>query len=70
LKIAVTCIREKELEQHAAKIFGTVTGIRQRMNDMGRLIGPPWTQDEKAAALAAAIVLAQSGRKAAAEWKS
>jgi hypothetical protein len=41
-------------------------GIHSRIDGMGRVLGAPWTKDEKTAALAAAIVLtgAQSKRHA------
>lgn len=59
LEIPVTGIRERELDDYARKAFGTAaTPLQQRINAMGRALGPPWTQDEKTAALAAAIVLA------------
>jgi hypothetical protein len=59
LKIPVTGIREKELDDHAAQGFGrAAVGLRQRISDLGRTLGPPWTTDEKTAALAAAIALA------------
>ena len=58
LKILVTGIREKELYDHAARVFGrTAPGLRERIHGLGRTLGPPWTTDEKTAALAAAIVL-------------
>jgi hypothetical protein len=61
LEIPVTGIRERELKDYAKKAFGkSATGAQERINAMGRSLGPPWTQDEKAAALAAAIVLAES----------
>ncbi len=61
LKITVTCIREKELDDHAARVFGkTAPGLRERISGFGRTLGPPWTTDEKTAALAAAIVLADN----------
>ncbi len=61
LKIPVTGIREKELDDHAARVFGkTAPGLRERISGMGRTLGSPWTTDEKTAALAAAIVLADN----------
>lgn len=58
LEIPVTGIRERELADRARKAFGTAaTPLQKRINAMGRIVGPPWTQDEKTAALAAAIVL-------------
>jgi hypothetical protein len=59
LEIPVTGIRERELDDCARKAFGrAATPLQQRIEAMGRALGPPWTQDEKTAALAAAIVLA------------
>ena len=58
LEIPVTGIRERDLDDQARKTFGKeATEVHQRINGMGRLLGPPWTEDEKTAALAAAIVL-------------
>jgi len=59
--LAVTEIREAELleraqrvlEQPAARLQATVTSL-------GRALGPPWTQDQKMAALAAWVVLARA----------
>ncbi|HEX4604486.1 MAG TPA: hypothetical protein VH724_10855 [Candidatus Angelobacter sp.] len=59
LEIPVTGIRESELEDHAQKAFGkAVADVHRNIDNAGRSLGPPWTKDEKAAALAAAIVLA------------
>ena len=58
LKIPVTGIRERDLPEQAQKAFGkTVAKVQERIAAMGRLIGPPWTTDQKTAALAALIVL-------------
>jgi hypothetical protein len=58
LEIPVTGIRERDLDDHARKSFGKeATKVHQRIDGMGRLLGPPWTEDEKTAALAAAIIL-------------
>jgi len=59
--LAVTGIREAELleraqrvlEQPAARLQATVTSL-------SRALGPPWTQDQKMAALAAWVVLARA----------
>jgi len=60
LGIPVTDIRERELDDCAAKVFGNAIGaVREQINGMGRSLGAPWTQDEKLAALAAATVLAE-----------
>jgi len=59
LKIPVTAIRERELEERAKMAFGTAAGrMLRRIASLGSSIGPPWTKDHKSAALAAAIVLA------------
>jgi len=61
LAIPVTGIRERDLPDHVQKTFGrAATALQQRLDRAGRTLGPPWTRDEKSAALAAAIVLAQS----------
>ena len=60
LKIPVLAIRERDLEERAKTVFGTGSGqMRRRIASLGSSIGPPWTKDHKAAALAAAIVLAR-----------
>jgi len=60
LEIPVTGISERELDNQAKKQFGpTAAEVRKRIDGMGRILGPPWTLDEKSAAMAAAIVLAQ-----------
>ena len=62
LEIPVTGIRERELEDHARKAFGKAAAeVHKRIEGMGRQLGPPWTEDEKTAALAAAIVLNDGG---------
>ena len=59
LNIPVTGIRERDLPEQAQKKFGkAATKVQERIAAMGRSIGPPWTTDQKAAALAACIVLA------------
>jgi hypothetical protein len=59
LDITVTGFRERDLEECARKTFGRAAiRLREQISGLGRLIGPPWTQDQKAAALGAALVLA------------
>ena len=59
LKISVTGIRERDLEQAADTKFGNAAvKVRERINSMGKSLGPPWTTDQKTAALGALIVLA------------
>ena len=58
LDIAVTGFRERDLDQHAQTAFGkATTRVRQQISTLGRTLGPPWTQDQKTAALAALILL-------------
>jgi hypothetical protein len=47
-RLPVTGVREKELDAEALKRIGT----------LGKLIGPPWTQDQKYATVAALMALA------------
>ena len=61
LGVPVIGIRERELDERSQKAFGKLAAqIRKNINGMGRILGPPWTQDEKTAALAAAIALAET----------
>jgi hypothetical protein len=60
LKIPVSGIRERDLEEQAHAILGkSATGLQQRIAGFGRKLGPPWTADQKLAAMAAAITLAE-----------
>ena len=60
LKIPVTSIRERDLEELAKTAFGNAAGrVQRRISRLGSSIGPPWTKDHKAAALAASMVLAR-----------
>jgi hypothetical protein len=56
--IAVTRLRERELDQRAKEVLGNKANqTRQRISSCGKRLGPPWTQDEKIAALAATLIL-------------
>jgi hypothetical protein len=58
LAVAVTAMRERDLDARAAAAFGrTATRVVHTISQAGGSIGPPWTKDHKAAALAASIVL-------------
>jgi hypothetical protein len=58
LKIPVTAIKEREiLEQGAARLSISVDALQRTINDTGRVIGPPWRQDQKYAAIAAWLAL-------------
>jgi hypothetical protein len=61
LEIPVVGIRERELDDHVQKAFGKATAeVNKNIDNAGRSLGPPWTKDQKMAALAAAIVLKQN----------
>lgn len=51
LKISVTGIRERDLSATPA--------LQREIADLGKSAGPPWTQDQKVATLAAVTVLSQ-----------
>lgn len=54
---------EKGLCERAASEIGrSVTVLRKQTGELGRAVGSPWRADEKAATLAAWIVLAAFGR--------
>jgi hypothetical protein len=58
LKIPVTAIRERDLEQHARTTLGNAASrVQRKISTLGVSIGPPWTKDHKTAALAAAMIL-------------
>jgi hypothetical protein len=51
--IPVVGFRERELDERANATFGkAAAGVRQRISDLRSIVGSPWTQDEKTAALA------------------
>jgi hypothetical protein len=59
LKIPVTVIRQRDLDDRANAAFGNTAGQLQRaIAGMGSELGPPWTKDHKTAALAAALISA------------
>jgi len=56
--VPVTGVREKEVFARAAETLRIGENeIRRRVGEMGKAVGPPWSQDEKLAAVAAWIVL-------------
>ena len=60
LKISVTAIRERELDERAQTAFGNAASrVQRRISSLGSSIGPPWTKDHKRAALAASMILAR-----------
>ena len=56
--IPVLGVKEKELyELGVAKIGVPASELERRIQQMGKTMGPPWTQDQKYAALAAWMML-------------
>jgi hypothetical protein len=63
--LLVANVKEKELEALAAKTIGrSEAEIRRQLAAWGKALGPPWTQDEKRAALVAWLALAGNGTAA------
>jgi hypothetical protein len=64
LKLVVSKIRERDLLDRAVKdLRVTAASLRTRLTRIGRDLGPPWTQDQKSAALAAWLLLATAGEQ-------
>jgi len=60
LELSVTGVRERDLDERVKTALGKAAArLRQQISAMGRSIGPPWTTDQKTAALAALVVLAK-----------
>jgi hypothetical protein len=63
LRIPVTAMPERELEDRARRAFGNAASrVQQNIASLGASIGPPWTRDHKHAALAAALILASTNK--------
>ena len=59
--LSVLRIKEREIWDKGAAVFKlSAADLQQRINGIGKSIGPPWTQDEKLASLVAWIALAES----------
>jgi hypothetical protein len=57
--VPVTGIKEREILGRVSDDLGLSSEeLQQQIAEMGRVLGPPWRQDEKLAALAAWIILA------------
>jgi hypothetical protein len=57
--LGVVEVRERDLEEQAARsLRRSAAELRARLAGWGRALGPPWTQDEKRAALVAWLALA------------
>jgi len=60
LNIRIYGIRDRELDDKAKAAFGrSAVPVKTRIASLGKTLGPPWTTDQKAAALAAAVALAE-----------
>jgi hypothetical protein len=58
--LAVVGVKEKELYQRgAAQFHMPAAELERRVAEMGKELGPPWTQDQKYAALVAWMALAR-----------
>jgi hypothetical protein len=58
--LAALRVGGRELEAEAAAVVGRPPeALRRALAELGRAVGPPWTADQKAAALLAWIVLAR-----------
>jgi hypothetical protein len=64
LDIPVTGLRERDLNEHVREAFAdSASRVLHKVSDAGRTLGPPWTADQKLAALAALVVLANEHRR-------
>jgi hypothetical protein len=58
LEIGVVGIRERELDSRGEAAFGKAAKrVRAQIEHAGKALGPPWTSDQKTAALAAFVAL-------------
>jgi hypothetical protein len=61
--LPITAIRESELNERAASDLAlTVDQLQDRIAEMGRPLGPPWTEDQKLATLVGWMTLAAAIR--------
>lgn len=64
LNLPMVGIRERELDERARMALGKDCGpMKKKIAGLGKTLGPPWTSDQKNAALAARIALAAGLRK-------
>jgi hypothetical protein len=62
-QLKVSRVRARDLEKEASAALKTpVERLRQTLQELGREVGPPWTADQKAAALLAWVVLKKAPR--------
>ena len=63
LDLSVSGFQERKLDEYVQTTFGkAATRMWQQISTLGRSLGPPWTKDQKTAALAALVVLANKQR--------
>jgi hypothetical protein len=61
LRIPITAIRERDLDERAQTVFGKAgKQVQGGIASLGSSVGPPWTKDHKAAALAASMILGRA----------
>lgn len=62
-RLTVTGGRERELPSQCAKALGVSEAVlRERIGELGRELGPPWTLDQKGASMVAWLALLARGR--------
>jgi hypothetical protein len=60
LELPVMGFRERIFDEYVQAAFGkAATRVHRQISTLGRSLGPPWTSDQKLAALAAFLVLAK-----------
>jgi len=56
--LTVSTTRERDARDHAAEVLGIpASDIQDRIQQLGRELGPPWREDQKLATLAAWVAL-------------
>ena len=64
--LPLTEVRERELWDRCVEVLRVpVPALKRRLGDWGKSLGPPWSQDEKYAALAGWLALAAKGARRA-----
>jgi hypothetical protein len=65
LGIRIRGYRQRDLGAHAHSVFGgdAMERIQRGITNLGRAWGSPWTSDQKTAALAACVVLAEADQE-------